>query len=149
MTLTSRDLGPVEHFPVRRIPFSSISHKDVYSVTGSRSITKVHIGESDMSVTIYRIALLIPFLLPILSCVIEDYLGRRMILRCIGLILFIGVIVLLYVVNLQKAIRPQNRKTLLYDLVILHFVRIPLYVLTWIAVIVIFTITTFRFDGIQ
>ena len=118
-------------------------------MTGSLSITKELTGESDMNVAIYRIALVLPFLLPIILGVSEDRYGRSMLLRCVYAIVFFGALIVSYAVNLRRAIRPKCRADSLYELLAFHLVKIPLYVLLWIVVMLIFALTTFSFDGIQ
>ena len=149
MILTSKDSRQVEHLRERRTLSWLISLKDVYSVTGSLSITKELTGESDMNGAIYRIALVLPFLLPMISCVSEDCYGRSILLRYAYAIIFLGAVIVSYAVNLRRAIRTKCRADSLYDLLVLHLVKIPLYVLVWIVAMLIFAIATFRLDGIK
>ena len=90
-----------------------------------------------------------PFLVPWLILLVDEMCGRVMVWNYAMAVLFTVSLIALYIWGVASAIFCENKADVAYELLMFHFVKIPLYVLVWIVAMLIFALTTFSFDGIQ
>ena len=100
----------------------------------------------------YRILMVVPFAIPVCMGLLEEKYGRIAWLSYVWVSIFIMSLIVLYVWGVVSAVRCRTRADVLYELLLLHLVKIPLFIVAWIIcmiVYVIFSIHVYGLDGIQ
>lgn len=93
-----------------------------------------------------------PFLAPWLMVLVEEICGRVIAWNYAMVSLFVASLVILYTWGVAMAIFCKDKADVVYELFTFHFVKIPLFIFTWLIHAIIFMIVCFcinGFEGIQ
>ena len=98
-----------------------------------------------------------PFLIPWLLLLVEEMSGKGhgvvwSVILYVAYAAFVLSLVVLYMKGVWLAIFCKNKTDVMYKLFVFHFIRIPLFLLAWSALFIVFLFVVFcinGFDGIQ
>ena len=98
-----------------------------------------------------------PFLIPWLLLLVEEISGKGKgvvwdVILYVAYVAFVLSVVVLYMKGVWLAISCKNKTDVIYELFVFHFIKIPLFLLAWSALFIVFLFVVFcinGFDGIQ
>ena len=98
-----------------------------------------------------------PFLIPWFLLLVEEMSGKDQgvvwsVILYVAYAAFVLSLVLLYIKGVWLAIFRKNKTDVMYELFMFHFIKIPLFLLAWSALFIVFLFVVFcinGFDGIQ
>ena len=88
----------------------------------------------------YRILMVVPFAIPVCMGLLEEKYGRIVWLSYVWVSIFIMSLIVLYVWGVVSAVRCRTRADVLYELLLLHLVKIPLFIVAWIICMIVYVI---------
>ncbi len=93
-----------------------------------------------------------PFLVPWLMVLVEEICGKGMGWNYVLISSFLLSLIVLYILGCTSAMRLKRRAEVVRGLIIFHIVKLPLFVVAWVAYMIAFLLICLsvnRLEGVQ
>ena len=90
-----------------------------------------------------------PFLVPWLMIIVEEMCGKGMGWNIPLITIFLMSLIALYIWGCVSAMFCKKKEDVVYELLMFHVVKLPLFVAAWVVYMMIFVIICFSINGFE
>ena len=90
-----------------------------------------------------------PFLVPWLMIIVEEMYGKGAGWNPVLITIFFMSLTALYTCGIISSIRRNNKADIVYELLMFHIVKVPLFVVAWVAYMIVFIVMCFCINGFE